>query len=279
MRSYAYYTARTEETTSGPSFLVALEHRLVHRAHREAAHRPRGDADAIREAPASLTPESWSRAPGLCEEGTTVSDEEPLTREVFIAFRPNQPRNERSREAQRLQLRKQFEHRLEASVDRLWDLPPVMLQQPANEYISLLCEARELFIAGYFYACVAMCGIVGERLVKDTIRASVLVRRDGLAVRPTQVAFDQLERIDSSSLCRFLKETQLLNDSAVTAANKLGQLRNSYAHARGRNARGDAAEAIKLLHTLVEDTVSVFKDFGINNGALVLKDKPSKRRV
>ena len=207
-----------------------------------------------------------------------MSDKGPLTREVFIDFRPNQPKNERSRETQRQALREQFERRLEASVDRLWDLPPVMLQQPANEYLRLLCEARELFIAGYFYACVAMCGIVGERLVKDTIRASVLVRRDGLAVRPTQVAFDQLERVESSSLCRFLKEAQLLNDDAVKATNKLGQLRNSYAHARGKNARGDAAEAIRLLHTLVEDTVSVFRDFGIKDGALILKDKPSKTK-
>ena len=208
-----------------------------------------------------------------------MNDAEPLTREVFIDLRPNQPKNERSRETLRTILREQFEQRLEASVDRLWDLPPIMLQRPANEYVRLLCEARELFISGYFYACVAMCGIVGERLIKDTVRASVLVKHDGLAVRPAEVAFDQLERVDSSNLCRFLKEAQLLNGEAVKAANKLGELRNSYAHARGKDAQGDAVEAIKLLHTLVEDTVSVFKDFEIRNGALVLKDKPPKTEV
>ena len=48
-------------------------------------------------------------------------------------------------------------------------------------------------------------------------------------------------------------------------------------HTRGeRMRRGDAVKAIKRLHVLVEDTVSVFKDFEIKNGALVLKNRRPK---
>ena len=201
-----------------------------------------------------------------------MDEREPSTIDVFIDFLPNQ-----SRETLGKILRERFAQRLDASVDRLLDLPRLMLQQPANEYATLLCEARDLFISGHFYSCVAMCGIVGERLVKDIVRASVLIRDDaGRVGRPAETAFNQLEHIDSSSLCRFLKEAQLLNDEAAKAANELCQLRNRYAHARGKDAQGDAVKAIRLLHMVVEDTVSVLKDFVIRNGTLVMKDMSPK---
>lgn len=193
------------------------------------------------------------------------------TMDVFIDLLPNQPRNAQGRETLRRILRDRFEQRLEESIDRLWNLPPIMVQQPANEYVALLCEARDLFITGHFYSCAAMCGIVGERLVKDVVRASILVERHGRAVRPAEAAFNQLERVESSNLCRFLEKAQLLNSGAAKAADRLCQLRNRYVHARGEDAQSDAAEAIKLLHSVVEDTVSVFKDFEIENGALILK--------
>ncbi len=41
-----------------------------------------------------------------------------------------------------------------------------------DEYLELLTEARELYRSGHFYSCVAMSGIVAERLVKDLLRQS-----------------------------------------------------------------------------------------------------------
>jgi hypothetical protein len=149
-----------------------------------------------------------------------------------------------------------------------------MLVKPSDEYLALLLEARELFVNGYFYSCVAMCGIVGERLVKDMFRASVLVRRNGNTERPTDAVFDQLEYIDISRIIEFLKKAELLGGDAAKAALKLGKLRNTYAHARGKDREADATEAIKELHALVEGTVSVFKDFEIKEGKLVPKTTP-----
>lgn len=206
--------------------------------------------------------------------GTQVADtQKPGAMEVFLDLLPNQPKNDQARENFRQMLRERFEERLPASVERIWELPPIILQQPKNDYVGLLLEAREPFVAGYFYSCVAMCGIVGERLVKDVLRAAVLVEREGRAVQPAQSAFDQLERVEINGLVRFSKEAQLLNDEAGKAADKLSQLRNSYAHARGKDSPKDAIEAIRLLHVLVEGTVSVFKDFDIKDGAFVRKGK------
>jgi hypothetical protein len=35
-----------------------------------------------------------------------------------------------------------------------------------GEYLELLIEARKLYVEGYFYSCVAMCGIVAEDSLK-----------------------------------------------------------------------------------------------------------------
>ena len=200
------------------------------------------------------------------DEGRTIG--------VYIDMRPNLPK-----EQLKMILQEQFERRLDASVDRLGSLPTIVVR-PADDdhprlvgYLSLLEEARELFIAGYFYACVAMCGIVGERLVKDMFRESMLVWQGGHVDNPPSAALNQLERVESSSLRRFLKEAGLLSDEAAKAADKLTDLRNKYAHARGENTQADAAKAVGLLDTLIEGTVSVFKDFTIKDGALVPRER------
>jgi len=191
--------------------------------------------------------------------------------DVFLDLTPNTPKTERTREDFGNIIRQRFEQRLPDAVDRIWEVPPVILQRPETDYVSLLVEARELFIAGYFYSCVAMCGIVGERLVKDLLRASVLVYKAGKATRPPEEAFDQLERIDVNGIIRFLNKTALLGDDAQKAAQSLGELRNKYAHARGRDPHTDSIKAIELLHTLVEATVSVFNDFEITDEGLARK--------
>ena len=173
-------------------------------------------------------------------------------------------------------LRERFEATLSESIERIWELPPIMLKEPSSEYVQLLLEARELFIEGRFYSCVAMCGIVGERLIKDVLRSSVLIERNGNLQHPNEKAFDQFERVEINGIARFLKESELLCDEAANAADKLMQLRNNYVHARGKDPKSDAIKAIKLLHTLVDDTVSVFKQYTIINGALVKKDDTQK---
>jgi hypothetical protein len=199
--------------------------------------------------------------------------EQPKSMDVFLDLLPNQPKTDQTRESFRQILRQRFEGRLTDAVERVWELPPMILK-PHGEYLALLLEAREIYLAGHFYSCVAMCGIVGERLIKDVFRASVLVQKGGLPQAPPNAAFDQLEHVEVNGIVRFLKEAGLLSMEAWKAAGSLGQLRNQYAHARGKSPQPDALKAIKLLHTLVEDTVSVFKEFEIKDGAFVRKATP-----
>jgi len=128
-------------------------------------------------------------------------------------------------------LRQRLEKRLQTSVERIWDLPPIILKNPQAEYVALLVEARDLYVAGNYYSCVAMCGIVGERIIKDVLRASVRIEKDGIVGVPQDKAFDQLEHVEVGGMIRFLKEAELLVADAAKAAEDLGRLRNQYAHA------------------------------------------------
>jgi hypothetical protein len=192
--------------------------------------------------------------------------------QVYIDFLSNQPKTEQVKEQNSQMMRERFEQRLPAMSERIWELPPIVLHNPDGEYVQLLLESRELFIAGFFYSCVAMCGIVGERLIKDMFREAVLIFKEGQPpFRPKSEAFDQLERVEVNGIIRFLNEAGLLDDAAKKAAEDLVGLRNKYAHARGKEPEADAIKAVKWLHGLVEGTVSVFKSFEIKDGAFVRK--------
>jgi hypothetical protein len=91
--------------------------------------------------------------------------------------------------------------------------------------------------------------------------------------RPSEKAFDQLEHVDIASLTRFIGTCGIISEDAQRAAERLAQLRNKYAHARGTDPQSDALKAIQHLHVVVDGTVSVFKDFDIREGILVPKEK------
>jgi hypothetical protein len=188
---------------------------------------------------------------------------------AYKDVRSNEPKNNQAREHFRHSLEDKFDLSLAEAVERIWELPAVILKRADDEYVRLYVEASDLFVGGYFYSCVAMCGIVGEKLVKDLLRASVVIKADGTSRRPSDEAFDQLEHVDVSAIVRFLNRAQLLSDRAAKATTELAVLRNQYAHARGKSPKADALKSLGKLHILLEGTVSILKDHEIVEGKFV----------
>lgn len=191
--------------------------------------------------------------------------------QVYLDALPNFPKNDDSRELFREVLRRELERRLDASVERFWDLPQLIVK-PEGAYLELLLESRHQYVSGRFYSCVAICGIVGERLAKDMFRSCVLIQKTDSPETPPDEALDQLERVELYGIVNFLKAAKILSKDAARAAKKLGELRNDYAHARGKDPQKDALTAIQLLHTLVEDTVSILKHYKFDAGRLVPRE-------
>ena len=188
---------------------------------------------------------------------------------IFADPGSEQPQTAEAKAEAELELVSQFKLRVSDIVGRSWQLPSLAVQEGNYEYLQLLTEARELYRSGHFYSCVAMSGIVAERLVKDVLRQTIMISKDDRdPVKPTDKALDQLERVDMSSLVRFCKETGLVDHPTSDAVVALYELRNRYAHGRGKDAAKDSLRAIVLVHRLVEATVSIKPDFEFIDGRL-----------
>jgi hypothetical protein len=140
-----------------------------------------------------------------------------------------------------------------------------------GEYCDLLMETRDLFVQGYFYPCVAMCGIVAERIIKDIFLRSVFIASDNKIAPPNEATIKDLESFGAKEICKLLIDSNVIDKKLHGAFDKLGELRNKYAHATGKEPETDARTALDYLHSIIEGTVSLFKDYDIQNGKLVQK--------
>ena len=224
---------------------------------------------------------SWQSNPRVIGDVVTKnaqSDDDKYI-PVYVDFTPTYVDHPATKDIATTFHREWLESRLEDILSRQSKLPILMLQNTDDSVkvvLDLLLEARTLFCHGHFYSCVAMCGIAVERIVKDVIRQGVVTVVDSTITRPTNKAFDQLERVEVRSLINFAAESQLLSNDVKNAASKVGDLRNKYAHARGQNPESDALRAVECLHVVVDGTVSVLKDYEIQNGRLVPRVPPEK---
>ncbi len=163
--------------------------------------------------------------------------------------------------------RKEFETQLDGMIARASALPKIAIPfETRTEQVAtnLLLEARALYLHGFYYSCIAMCGIVSERIVKDIFRSNTFVAENGKAVLPSSEAFDQLERVDLTSIVKFCFKTNLINKTVSKSAEDLLQLRNKYAHARGQDAEADAKKAFGFLNLIVDETISVLNKIKFN---------------
>ncbi len=188
---------------------------------------------------------------------------------VFIDTIPNLLQSSLSEERKKEAIREGFDSRLEDIIERYSSLPALMIQP--GEYCWLLKEARWLYILGYFYSCVAMCGITAERILKDIFTGHLLIIKGNQAEFPNDKMGRRLEKFGARRICQFLINAEILDQSLKSDFKNLGELRNEYAHAGGKHPQKDARKAIDHLHTIVEGTVSILKDYKIQDGKLVSK--------
>ena len=163
----------------------------------------------------------------------------------------------------------EFRNKIDSVIDRYASLPQVMVQH--GEYVKLLIEARQLFIFGYYYSCIAMCGIVVERIIKDALSLHIRISLNQKTFSPPRNALKKLEFISIRTIYKFLIEAGVIAKEVKKSLDKLIDLRNHYVHAKGEGHEKDARTAIELLHKIIEGTVSIFKDYEIQNGMLTMK--------
>lgn len=132
--------------------------------------------------------------------------------------------------------------------ERLSQLPPLLME--AGDYCALIREARDVFVNGHFYACVAMCGISLERFQRDK-------------AAPFRAAQKKIEEVR-----RTLQKNTVLLPETLDLCKKMAKLRDKYAHGRGSNPKEDALKALAWMHSFIDNETSLMKHYAIVEGIL-----------
>jgi hypothetical protein len=142
------------------------------------------------------------------------------------------------------------EHPLTADTyERFSRLPPLLIEN--GPYCELIREARDVFVDGYFYACVAMCGISFERFQRDK-------------AKPYGAT---LEHKMWQVRC-MLQENQVLSPESISLCKSMADLRNEYAHGHGLNPKEDALKSLTWMHAFIDNETNLMRDYVIVDGIL-----------
>jgi len=137
--------------------------------------------------------------------------------------------------------------------ERLSQLPPLLIE--VGPYCELLREARDVFVEGHFYACVAMCGISFERFQRDKAKPYGATRKDKIW-----------------EIREMLKKNSALSPETLILCEKMADLRNDYAHGHGPKPKEDAIASLQWMHSFIDNETNLMRDYVIVDGVLCRSD-------
>ncbi len=136
--------------------------------------------------------------------------------------------------------------------ERLSQLPPLLIEN--GPYCGLIREARDVFVDGHFYACVAMCGISFERFQRDKAESYGATRKH------------RMRQVRS-----MLQKNRVLSPRTLSLCESMADLRNEYAHGHGLNPKEDALKSLTWMHSFIDNETNLMRDYVIVNGILSRK--------
>lgn len=140
---------------------------------------------------------------------------------------------------------------------------PTFIIHADDEILPLLLEARNTYIDGHFFSCIASSATVADRICIN------LVKRHDIK---TSKKSDIVENTFGQKIER-MQSLNLISGKQAIILDSLNQIRNKHIHpgkpVSSLSTQRDAYKAIKFLHEFLEETVSVFRDYVIENGRLV----------
>jgi len=136
-----------------------------------------------------------------------------------------------------------------AATERLSQLPPLLIED--GPYCQLIREARDVFVDGHFYACVAMCGISFERFQRDKAKPHGATQKD------------KMDKIRS-----ILEKNSVLSPKTLELCESMAKFRNKYAHGDGLNPKEDALKSLEWMHSFIDNETNLMRDYVIVSGIL-----------
>ena len=180
------------------------------------------------------------------------------TQVTYVDFRPNSARiylkeellKSSQREVKQLPPDALIEKPLTYEIyERLSQLPPLLIED--GPYCRLIREARDVFVDGHFYACVAMCGISFERFQRD--KASI---------------YGATREHKMRQIRSILEKNRVVSPKTLCLCKKMANLRNDYAHGHGLSPKEDALTSLTWMHSFLDNETNLMRDYAVVEGIL-----------
>jgi hypothetical protein len=174
------------------------------------------------------------------------------THAAYADFRPNTAKHQLKQEQVAELPSGALGEPTHGKLERLSQLPPLLIED--GPYCRLMREARDIFVDGHFYACVAMCGISFERFQRDkTAPYGATWKHKMWQVRS------------------LLQKNKVLSPETLSLCKNMADLRDEYAHGNGLHPEEDALKSLAWMHSFVDKETNLMRDYVIVDGILIRK--------
>lgn len=119
-------------------------------------------------------------------------------------------------------------------------------------FFDLVSEARSLYIEGFYYSTVALCGVIGENICRTILEsAEITINQKKLENKKPLI------KLDFSALNKILIGLNLIGQKSHRNLEKIRKLRNEYVHGKTlsniANSKKDAKISINCIITILKN--------------------------
>lgn len=119
-------------------------------------------------------------------------------------------------------------------------------------FFDLVSEARSLYIEGFYYSTVALCGVIGENICRTIVEsAEITINQKKLENKKPLI------KLDFSALNKILIGLNLIGQNSYRNLEIIRKLRNDYVHGKTlsniTNAKKDAKISINCIITILKN--------------------------
>lgn len=119
-------------------------------------------------------------------------------------------------------------------------------------FFDLVSEARSLYIEGFYYSTVALCGVIGENICRTIVEsAEITINQKKLENKKPLI------KLDFSALNNILIGLNLISQNSYLNLENIRKLRNEYVHGKTLSniatAKKDAEISINYIITILKN--------------------------
>ncbi len=129
------------------------------------------------------------------------------------------------REALKDKFNNNFQSKLKESIRRYFKIQDLSIVKKLP-FCDLAFEAKELYVGGYFYSTIAICGVIAESIARMVLGNCEITVNQGKVIKGETV----FKRFDFAIINKILINANLIRQDSYRKLEKIRKLRNKYIH-------------------------------------------------